>query len=48
MNYAKPEMVILGTAVHVIEQIPIVKGYTSFEFVVPPKNRINPAYDLDE
>ncbi len=48
MNYAKPEVVVLSTAVRVIEQIPTLKGpYTVIE-VVSPKYRANPAYDLDE
>lgn len=46
MNYAKPEIAVLGTAVRVIEQI----GPTS-----KPDSQsdgggelVNPAYDLDE
>ena len=49
MNYTKPEVAELGTAVGVIESIPVVtKLSTSFDGQLPPKNRPNPAYDLDE
>jgi len=46
MNYTKPEVAVLGEAVHVIEQIPHQKG--SYK---PPDGAttfVNPAYDLDE
>jgi len=48
MNYAKPEVVVLGEAAHVIEQIPpkqnlsLDAGHTQKTTVSPP------AYDLDE
>ncbi len=48
MNYSKPEVSALGTAVRVIEHIPTQKLSTSFDNGVPPQNRPNPAYDLDE
>lgn len=46
MNYTKPEVAPLGTAVHVIEQIPHQKGrYTPSDGAA---TFVNPAYDLDE
>ena len=47
MDYRKPEVVVLGAAVRVIEaHIKDLLGVP--EFAPPPKNRVNPAYDLDE
>ena len=47
MNYAKPEVVVLGKAVRMIEIFPILKG-TRLP-ADPFFHRIqNPAYDLDE
>jgi hypothetical protein len=47
MNYTKPEVAVLGEAVRVIESH--VKGTIGTpdggQF---PKNRLSPAYDLDE
>ena len=49
MNYSKPEVVTLGQAKSVIEVIPPTsKLSTQFDNGVPPKNRPNTAYDLDE
>jgi len=47
MNYTKPEVAILGEAVRVIEShVKDILGVPDFQ--APPKNRTNPAYDLDE
>jgi len=47
MNYAKPEVAVLGRAVSVIEQFPLIKGqFVAIESL--HKNNPNPAYDLDE
>lgn len=48
MNYSKPEVSVLGTAIRVIEHIPTQKLSTSVDSQLPPNNRPNPAYDLDE
>ena len=48
MNYTKPEVAVLGTAVRVIEQIPTQKRSTSVDGGVAPNNKPTPAYDLDE
>jgi len=44
MNYAKPEVAVLGEAVNVIEILYPEKGDTAFD----GKSPVNPAYDLDE
>jgi hypothetical protein len=44
MNYTKPEVAVLGQAVHVVEQLPPIKGRVSTDGFQP----VNPAYDLDE
>lgn len=46
MNYTKPEVAILGTAVRVIENIPTSKPPSSVPDGALPKHV--PAYDLDE
>ncbi len=47
MDYTKPEVIVLGDAVLMIEQFPYIKGqFTASE--VRFKNIPNPAYDLDE
>lgn len=47
MDYAKPEVVVLGGAGRMVEQLPQIKGtklpIESFGFRV-----LSPAYDLDE
>jgi hypothetical protein len=47
MNYAKPEVAVLGQAVRVIEAL----GKTVhqiFDGANQPLKAVNPAYDLDE
>jgi hypothetical protein len=47
MNYAKPEMAVLGEAARVIEFVGLKESFglfDSFFYLL----RINPAYDLDE
>ena len=47
MNYAKPELRVLGEAVRVIEQFPAVKRPQGLLEGVHTW-KLNPAYDLDE
>jgi|HubBroStandDraft_2_1064218.scaffolds.fasta_scaffold4742676_1 hypothetical protein len=47
MNYAKPEVAVLGKAVRVIEQFPYGKTITANQDGVR-QVMLNPAYDLDE
>lgn len=47
MNYKKPEVVVLGQVVGVIEQIPTIKQPTGIIETIHSK-RTHPAYDLDE
>jgi len=47
MDYTKPEVIVLGDAVLMIEQFPYTKSQlTASELRF--KNIPNPAYDLDE
>jgi hypothetical protein len=46
MNYAKPEVVLLGEALHVIEQL--IKGQGAITETMNPRFKMTPAYDLDE
>jgi hypothetical protein len=49
MNYTKPEVKTLGQAKSVIEQSPLIKQVTGvLDSSQPPRNKFNPAYDLDE
>jgi len=43
MNYSKPEIVVLGEAVCVIESNPTIKFGSSSD-----GSQVDPAYDLDE
>ena len=46
MHYTKPEIVVLGQAIRMIEWIVIIKPQQKFfDFIYP---RMNPAYDLDD
>jgi len=47
MTYAKPEVVVLGEAVSVVEQHPTQKLQTIFVEQFGTR-KIDPAYDLDE
>jgi hypothetical protein len=47
VNYTKPEVVVLGPAIRVIEQIPTIKQPTGIIESIHSK-RTHPAYDLDE
>ena len=47
MNYTTPEVVVLGPAIRVIEQIPTMKQPTGIIESIHSK-RTHPAYDLDE
>ncbi len=48
MNYAKPGVLILGPAGRVIEQIPTMKGPYAIIEIASPRDRVNPANDLEE
>jgi hypothetical protein len=49
MNYTKPAVAALGTAVRVIENLPVItKQSTSSDSGPTGFNKPNPAYDLDE
>ena len=48
MNYTKPEVATLGTAVAVIEQLVPKQLTGTFDGKIQPPNRVQPAYDLDE
>lgn len=49
MNYTKPEVKTLGQAKSVIEQSPLTKLVVGqIDASQPPRNKFNPAYDLDE
>ena len=46
MNYTKPEVAVLGEAVHVIESFPIMKS--TVVIADGAKSYVTTAYDLDE
>jgi len=46
MKYMKAEVMVLGEAVRLIEQL--VKGNFQIPEGPNPKHRMNPAYDLDD
>lgn len=48
MTYKKPEVIVLGHAVRVIEQRPLQGKAIPSSFEVLTRRTINPAYDLDE
>jgi hypothetical protein len=47
MNYAKPEVAVLGQAVRVIESL-AKTVHQIFDGAKQPLKAVNPAYDLDE
>jgi len=49
MTYTKPEIAVLGKALHVIEAL-FLKSFIGLFDGSPrfPFNRLSPAYDLDE
>jgi hypothetical protein len=47
MNYAKPEVAVLGEATRVIEEFLIKSRFWVLDIYFP-RISINPAYELDE